>query len=88
MPKPTKSGRYRWDAKKGEAQRPYRLWDAKAKENLPHRYYSDSRKAHLGALIEARWGRVGTTIEVYNCVNGGLLGQYTRTPTSVTFLGA
>lgn len=80
-----KKDRYRWDAERGEAQRPYRLWDAKLKQNVAHRYYADRRRAHLGALIEARWGKVGTAIEVYDCRDGRLLGQYVRTPTSVQF---
>ena len=70
------------------AVRQFRLWDAKAKKDLPHRYYSVWRNAHLGALVEARWGKVGTTVEVYDCTTGKLHGQYTRTPTSVAFQGA
>lgn len=68
-----------------DTKRPYRLWDVKAKKNIPHRYYLFPRKAHLGALIEVRWGEVGTVIEVYDCRTAALLGQYKRTPTSVQF---
>ena len=67
--------------------RPYHLWDAKKKKPLRWRYYSDPKRAHMGALIEARWASVGTTIEVFNALNGRLLGQYTRTPTSISFRG-
>lgn len=66
--------------------RPYRLWDSNEKCPLRWRYYSDSKRAHMGALIEARWGKVGTVIEVYNAENGRLLGQYKRTPTTIEFL--
>lgn len=70
------------------SKRPYRLWDAKEKQPLRWRYYSNPRRAHLGALIEARWAKVGTVVEVFNAENGRLLGQYRRTPDSVVFTGA
>jgi hypothetical protein len=69
-----------------ETVRPFRLWDAVNKVNLAHRYYVHDRNAHLGALIEARWAQVGTTIEVYNCLTGRMLGQYTRRIHSIDFL--
>ena len=71
-----------------ETKRPYRLWDAEAKEQMRWRYYSDPKRAHMGALIEARWAKVGTTIKVFNAENGRLLGQYRRTANSVEFSGA
>lgn len=67
--------------------RPYRLWDAKEKQQLRWRYYSDAKRAHMGALIECRWAKVGATIEVFNALNGRLLGQYTRRLHSVNFAG-
>ena len=70
-----------------ETQRPYRLWDANAKCSMRWRYYAKPQSAHMGALIEARWAKVGTVIEVYNTLNGRLLGQYTRRPTSIDFQG-
>jgi hypothetical protein len=68
--------------------RPYRLWNANEKEPLRWRYYSDPRRAHIGALIETRFAKVGVTIEVYNATSGRLLGQYTRGVNSIKFLGA
>lgn len=68
-----------------ETVRPYRLYDAVSKEMLRWRWYRHPRNAHLGALIEARWAAVGTTIEVLDITTGALLGQYRRTPTSVAF---
>lgn len=68
-----------------EPRRPYRLWDARAKQSVRWRYYAIPRHAHLGALIEARWGQVGTVIEVFDSRTAELLGQYRRTPTSVAF---
>jgi hypothetical protein len=68
-----------------ESKRPYRLWDANAKVQLRWRYYASPRNAHLGALIEARWGKPGTAIEVFDMRGWKLLGQYRRTPTSVAF---
>jgi hypothetical protein len=69
-----------------DGRRPYRLWDAKEQEQLRWRYYSDPKRAHTAALIECRWATVGTTIEVINNDSGRMLGQYTRTPTSIKFL--
>lgn len=77
--------KYRWDESRGEPQRPYRLWDAQNKQNLRYRYYSDPKRAHIAALIEAKWSRVGASIEVYDCRTGRLLGQYTRRVHSVDF---
>lgn len=71
-----------------ETKRPYRLWDATAKAAVRYRYYSDPKRAHMGALIETRWAKVGVTIEVYNALNGRLLGQYTRRATSIDFQGS
>lgn len=63
--------------KSEETVRPYRLWDATAKRPVRYRYYSDSKRAHDGALIEARWNKKpGFAIEVYNAINGGHLGTY------------
>ena len=70
-----------------ESVRNIRLWDATEKKHLAHRCYSSKRNAHIGALIEARWAAVGTTIEVYDCHNGRLLGQYTRRVNTVSFMG-
>jgi hypothetical protein len=69
------------------AKRPYHLWNANEKKAMRWRYYGDPKRAHMGALIECRWAKVGTTVEVFNAINGRLLGQYTRTPTSIRFQG-
>jgi hypothetical protein len=64
------------------------LWNAQRKQALRWRYYSDAKRAHMGALIEARWAKVGITIEVYDARGSTkLLGQYTRRVNAVTFLG-
>lgn len=68
--------------------RPYRLWNARECCVLRWRYYSDHKRAHMGALIECRWSPVGTTIEVYNANSGRLLGQYRRGVADIKFLGA
>jgi hypothetical protein len=34
--------------------RVFRLWNAREKCQLQWRYYSDPKRAHIGALIEAR----------------------------------
>jgi hypothetical protein len=68
-----------------DSVRPFRLWDAKAKKALRWRCYSDKRRAHIGALIEARWSMIGTVVEVFDIRNGKLLGQYVRRLDTVTF---
>ena len=77
--------RYEWDKERGEAVRPFRLWDAVNRVNIRWRYYADKKRAHIAALIEARWLPVGASIEVYDCRNGKLLGQYTRRVDSIRF---
>jgi len=67
--------------------RPFHLWDANEKKQLQWRYYSDQKRAHIGALIEARWAAIGNTIEVFNAQTGKLLGQYTRRVNTVEFRG-
>ena len=68
-----------------DSLRPFRLWDANARTALRWRYYADKRRAHIGALIEARWAAVGVSIEVFDIRNGKLLGQYTRRVGTVAF---
>lgn len=78
--------RYTWDKERGDAVRPYRLWDAVNRKNIRWRYYEDKKRAHIAALIEARWLPIGATIEVYDCRTGKLLGQYTRRVDSIRFM--
>ena len=68
--------------------RPFRIWDANARKPVRWRYYMDLRRAHMGALIECRWGKVGQTYEVYDSRYGKLKGQYTRRLSTVEFLEA
>jgi|SRR5882672_11340059 len=68
-----------------ESARPFRLWNAEESTLVRWRCYKFPRNAHLGALIEARWAKPGACIEVFDIRTAGLLGQYKRTPTSVTF---
>lgn len=77
---------YEWDKERGEAKRPFRLWNANEKKNIQWRYYADKKRAHIGALIEARWSPIGTTIEVYDCRNAKLLGQYTRRVDTIKYM--
>lgn len=66
--------------------RPFRLWDSKAKKALPYRCYKIERNANIGALIEARYAEIGTTIEVLDVTTNKMIGQYTRRVNTVTFL--
>jgi hypothetical protein len=68
-------------------QRPYRLWVPHLKKAVPYRFFTIHRNAHMAALTEARWSKVGTTIEVVDIRNGRMRGQYTRKMHSVAFLG-
>jgi hypothetical protein len=70
-----------------ESVRPFRIWNALDKQQLRWRYYSDKRHAHIGALIEARWAAVGTTLEVFDIRTGRLMGQYTRKVNTIAFMG-
>jgi hypothetical protein len=71
---------------KVEVKRPFRLYDPVKKKNYPWRCYKYHRNAIIGALIEVKWSKVGTTIEVIDIRAGNkLIGQYTRTPTAVQF---
>lgn len=74
-----------WDTNRGEAKRPFRLWDARKKRQVQWRCYSDAKRAHNAALMETRWANVGDTIEVFDIRTGALLGQYTRKVASVGF---
>jgi hypothetical protein len=74
--------------KREETSRPYRLWDAKKKQDVRWRYYKESHTAHNAALIEVRWSKVNEALEVYNCVTGRLLGTYQRKLNSISYTGA
>jgi len=87
MPRLTQEGNEMMYPKSDGTARPYRLWDAQAKVAIRWRYYSDHRRAHMGALIETRWAKVGACIEVYNASNGRLLGQYKRRVSTIHFTG-
>jgi len=77
--------RYEWDKERGDAMRPFRLWDAEERKNIRYRFYADKQRAHTAAMIEARWSHIGKSIEVYDCRTGKLLGQYTRRVDSIRF---
>jgi hypothetical protein len=60
-------------------------WNTRTKAWLRWRCYKVLDNAKIGALIEAKYSEVGTTIELIDQRNHSLVGQYTRRPTSVTF---
>jgi hypothetical protein len=78
--------KYHWDKERGEARRPFRLWDIKHKKNVAWRYYSEPERAHNAALIEIRWSKIDAAIEVYDCRTGKLHGQYIRRVDSIYFV--
>jgi hypothetical protein len=65
--------------------RPYRLWDASEKRNVPHRCYSTERRALDSALLLIRWSAVSKSIEVYDITTARWLGTYTRRVDSIAF---
>lgn len=70
-----------------DPKRPFRLWNANEKKSLRWRCYAHLSRAHMGALIEVRWAKVGATIEVFDARNAKLLGQYTRRLNDIQFEG-
>ena len=70
-----------------ETVRPFRIWNAGVQQPLRYRYYSDPKRAHLGALIEIRWSKVGITLEVVDISIGRCIGQYTRRVNDIQFQG-
>ncbi len=72
----------RWKDEHDEpSKRPYRLWDAIAKHDMPHRYYAHQQNALNGALLEAAWAKVGTSIDVYDCRTARHLATFSRKST-------
>jgi hypothetical protein len=65
----------------GETKRPFRLWDAIEKHDMPHRYYAIRQNALNGALLEAAWAKVGTSIDVYDCRTAKHIATFTRKST-------
>jgi hypothetical protein len=65
-----------------DALRPYRIWDSTEKKNLPYRAYSIALHAHWAAVHAVLYGAVplGVVLEVYNTLNGKLIGQYRLKP--------
>jgi len=61
-----------------ETKRPFRLWDANAKQDMVHRYYAIRLNAINAALLEAAWARVGVSIEVYDCRDAKHIATFTR----------
>lgn len=70
-----------------DTKRPFRLRDETKNEDIRYRCFIYKHNAHIAALIECRWAKVGTTIAVYNASTGRLSGQYTRKVNTVSFLG-
>ena len=69
--------------------RNYRLYDSKEKKFLRWRCFVEPLNAHKAALLEVRWAKLGTTIEVINHDTGRMLGQYTLSAAGhITFRGA
>lgn len=60
------------------ADRNYRIWNAKAKCDVPYRSYVSERSAHEGCVRCLLWVNGPLVLELYNTINGRLLGQYRK----------
>ena len=70
---------YHWDTKKrGQAVRPYRLWDEGKRKSLGHRCFSSERNAHLGVVKEMVYAPIGSLIQIYDARSGRDLGTYRK----------
>jgi hypothetical protein len=66
--------------------RPYRLWDTKAKADIPRRKYASPFNAHRAALIIATTLRPGHTIELLG-ERSRMIAQYTGSIGGIKFHG-
>lgn len=74
-----------WDtAAKGESQRPFRIWDARARANVRWRCYGTPETAVRGVVAEMALSNKLTSYEVWDIRNGRLYRQYTRTRAGIT----
>jgi hypothetical protein len=65
-------------------KRPFRLYNAVTKKNLPHRNFHYKNNAHNAALVETRWAHVGSIFEVIT-TQGIMHGQYVRGVNDIKF---
>ena len=72
--------------KNEQTVRPFRLYNADTKKFQSHRCFKIKQNAHLGALMQIRWAKVGTTLEVVDLSIGKMHGQYTRGVNDIKFL--
>lgn len=70
-----------------ETVRPFRLYDPSEKKFYQYRNYSHLRNCHIGAFFEARWAKVGTTVEIVDVSKGRLIASYTRRVADIHFWG-
>lgn len=86
----TPAKKFSWDASRGAAKRPWRLWGTKPNGkfgSLPSRAFSNERRAHNAALIDVRWGEF-RAIEVYDVRTGWESGTYSMRATGQVFFDA
>jgi hypothetical protein len=79
--------KYKWDPKRGEAIRPYRLYSQSSKINLIGRAYKSLFRAHTAAMIECRFKPIGVAIQIYDVRNEKDMGTYIHRPTGWGYLG-
>lgn len=69
-----------------ETKRPFRIWDAEKRRNVPHRCYITDRRALDSALLLTRWdSKVGETLEVYDVRGARFIGAFTRKANYIDF---
>jgi len=61
--------------------RPFRIWNAEAKADLPRRFYAYTWTAIDAAWREIQWAKVHTTYEVYDATKvNRLIAAFTMKP--------
>jgi len=65
-------------AGKPATDRPFRIFDEKAKNNLPHRCYLTEQRAIDKALTLLYWLALGNSYTVYDSRSGRAIVQFTR----------
>jgi len=68
--------------------RPFRIWDAVNKRDLPRRCYHDAKRAFSVALLLAPTFQRGAKLEVYHASTGRLVGQVITRARGILFYHA
>jgi len=67
-------------------ERPFRVFDEKAKRDLPWRSYMTARRAVDKALVLVYWLELGNSYTVYDARSSRVIVQFTRRITGIQIL--